>query len=210
MAKKKFYVVWKGAKTGIFETWDECLRQVSGFDGALYKSFAGLEEAEKAFAENPWKHIGKESTGTKKTGQYNSPVGRPQMNSISVDAAWNTVSKDMEYQGVITATGEIIFHQGPYRDGTNNIGEFLGIVHGLAWLKQRGSILPIYTDSKTAISWVSRKKAKTKLEPTDHNKVLFELLERAEKWLRENHWDNPILKWHTDVWGEIPADFGRK
>ena len=45
MAKKKFYAVRKGYKTGIFETWDECKAQVNGYKGAEYKSFPTKEEA---------------------------------------------------------------------------------------------------------------------------------------------------------------------
>ena len=43
----KFYAVRKGKKTGIFSTWDECKEQVTGFKGAVYKSFKTLEEAEE-------------------------------------------------------------------------------------------------------------------------------------------------------------------
>ena len=46
----KFYEVKKGKKTGIFSTWDECKEQVTGFKGAVYKSFKTLSEAE-AFLE---------------------------------------------------------------------------------------------------------------------------------------------------------------
>jgi caulimovirus viroplasmin len=46
----KFYAVKKGKKTGIFSTWDECKEQVTGFKGAVYKSFKTLSEAE-AFLE---------------------------------------------------------------------------------------------------------------------------------------------------------------
>ena len=99
---------------------------------------------------------------------------------------------------------------GPYRDGTNNIGEFLAIVHALALLKQHQSDLPVYSDSKTAISWVKKKKANTKVQATAQNKKLLELLLRAEKWLIDNNYPNKILKWETEKWGENPADFGRK
>ena len=102
------------------------------------------------------------------------------------------------------------FHKGPYPNATVNIGEFLALVHGLALLKQQNSDIPIYSDSRTAMSWVRRKKANTKLARTAKNKDVFDLIERAEYWLRNNTWKNPILKWETKAWGEIPADFGRK
>jgi ribonuclease HI len=117
----------------------------------------------------------------------------------------------MEYQGVDTQTRENLFHMGPYPDGTNNIGEFLALVHALAYLQQNN--LPtkiIYSDSKIAIGWVKKKKCGTKLAPTRNNGKLFEYIDRAERWLMNNRYNNPILKWETEVWGEIPADFGRK
>ena len=105
--------------------------------------------------------------------------------------------------------GQEIFHFGPIY-GTNNIGEFLAIVHGLALLKQKNLNMPIYSDSRNALSWVKQKKCKTKLERTEKTEALFQLIERAEKWLKENTYTTPLLKWETDVWGEVPADFGRK
>ena len=116
----------------------------------------------------------------------------------------------MEYQGVETSTKKRLFHVGPFPEGTNNIGEFLGIVHGLGYLKKYGFSIPVYTDSKTAIAWVKKKKANTKITPNKKNAELLELISRAEDWLHNNTWDNPILKWETKDWGEIPADFGRK
>ena len=115
----------------------------------------------------------------------------------------------MEYRGVYIGTGEEIFHFGPMF-GTNNIGEFLAIVHGLALLKQRGIDLPIYSDSRNALIWVKSKTCKTKLPRDSKSEELFQYIERAEKWLKENSYSTKLLKWETDKWGEIPADFGRK
>ena len=116
----------------------------------------------------------------------------------------------MEYQGVETNTGKVLFKIGPLHDGTNNVGEFLALVHGLAFLQQKGSLLPIYSDSKIAMGWIQKKKCNTKLEKTKRNATLFDLIKRGEKWLKNNTFDNEILKWKTKSWGEIPADFGRK
>lgn len=204
--KQKYYVVWNGRKKGVFSTWKECEQQVSGFDKARYKSFENEEEAMLAF-----------SAGAPQRGAFSvkKPVlkntnTRPIMTSISVDAACAGNPGIMEYQGVETSTGKRIFHGGPYPEGTNNIGEFLAIVHGLSYLKKYNFYLPIYTDSKTAIAWVKKKKANTKIEPSPKNAELLELVKRAETWLQNNSWSNPILKWETADWGEIPADFGRK
>ena len=117
----------------------------------------------------------------------------------------------MEYRGVDTKTQDQIFLVGPFKKGTNNVGEFLALVHGLAYLQQVGKhTMPIYSDSRTAMAWVRNKKTKTNLKRSAVNDKLFQLIERGEKWLKTNKYDNPILKWNTVEWGEIPADFGRK
>lgn len=140
-----------------------------------------------------------------------SGVGGPAINnSIAVDAACSGNPGKMEYRGVYLRTGKEIFHFGPVW-GTNNIGEFLAIVHGLALLKQKGlHDMPIYSDSVNAQIWVRKKKCKTTLERNEKTEELFKLIERAEAWLHNNTWRNQIIKWPTDEWGEIPADFGRK
>ncbi len=137
-------------------------------------------------------------------------IGEPNLYSIAVDAASSGNPGRMEYRGVDTQTGKLLFHQGPYQQGTNNVGEFLALVHGLAYLKKQGSDRAIYSDSRIAIGWVRKKKCGTKLAPHSSNKILFELIARAETWLKSNTYKTPVLKWETKAWGEIPADFGRK
>ena len=209
--KKKFYVVWKGLQPGIYDTWDKCKAQVHGYDQALYKSFPSKEMAEVAYNNNPWTYMGanKEQTVTISTGSYKD-IPEIIKNSISVDAACSGNPGVMEYRGVYTADGVQLFHDGPYKDGTNNIGEFLAIVYALAMLKQKGSNIPIYTDSITAIAWIRKRHCNSKLEKNDNNSNLFDVIDRANKWLLNNDWNNKIIKWDTEKWGEIPADFGRK
>lgn len=210
MGKNKFFVVWEGKEPGIYRSWDECKRQIHGFGGAIYKGFATEAEAREAIASPCWDYIGKKVKVKTPTKEDLTKFGTPNFESLSVDAACSGNPGIMEYRGVYTKTGEEIFRQGPFKEGTNNIGEFLALVHGLALLKQKNSPLPIYTDSITAIAWVKAKKAKTKLEKNETNAVLFDLMARAEVWLKQNEYSTQIMKWETTVWGEIPADFGRK
>ncbi|MDD7318980.1 MAG: reverse transcriptase-like protein [Prevotella sp.] len=128
----------------------------------------------------------------------------------AVDAGCSGNPGPMEYQGIDLATGARLFHFGPMR-GTNNIGEFLAIVHALALCRQHGlHNKTIYSDSYNAILWVKNRKCKTKLERTPETARLYDIILRAEKWLATNEFHNPIVKWDTAKWGEIPADFGRK
>ena len=211
MAKNKFYVVWKGLNPGVYDNWNACKMQVEGQDGAKYKSFETREEAYAAF-EKDFKEFIKPASATRTMQKL--PVlngGRPILDSIAVDAACSGNPGLMEYRGVYTHNKQEIFHQGPYKDATNNIGEFLALVHALAALKKQGKEdVLIYSDSKIAIGWVKKGKSNTKLEPTGRNEIIFDLIDRAEKWLQSNSFKNPIAKWETRSWGEIPADFGRK
>ena len=209
MAKKKYYVVWEGNNTGIFDSWAECQLQIKGYPNARYKSFKTREEAEAAYGGAAADFIGK----NKKAQQYISEEAREAIiwDSIAVDAACSGNPGDMEYRGVDTKTGTELFRVGPFKQGTNNIGEFLALVHGLAQLKKEGKHeLPIYSDSKIAMGWVKKKVVNTKLKRTRANAKLFALIERGITWLKKNTYKNPILKWETKSWGEIPADFGRK
>ncbi|MDA3613943.1 ribonuclease H1 domain-containing protein [Polluticaenibacter yanchengensis] len=210
MVKKKYYVVWVGRQSGIFESWEDCSEQVSGYPKAVYKSFKTKELAEQAFKSESKEFIGKDIVETELTSEQIALIGEPIKDSISVDGAWNTETGVVEYQGVHTAKGNTLFKVGPMEDGTNNIVEFLAIVHALAYCKQQNLKLPIYSDSRNAIGWVKNKQARTKLDRSDKNEKLFELIDRAIKWLKENEYDNLILKWETKAWGENPADFGRK
>jgi ribonuclease HI len=212
MAKStKFYVVWQGKKPGIYSSWSECQEQINGVKTALYKSFESKAEAEMAFAGKAEDYIQKKSAVKAPTTKFKKNNHAIIWDSISVDAACSGNPGLMEYQGVDTKTKERIFHQGPFLMGTNNIGEFLAIVHALALYKQKGlHNRPIYSDSVTAMGWVKKKKANTKLEQNAKTAKLYELILRAENWLKQNSFTNPIIKWETEDWGEIPADFGRK
>jgi len=208
--KKKFYVVWKGKRPGIYESWDDCKAQITGQKGAQYKSFASFDEAKKAFNSNYEFYKGKKKGELELSPELLLKIGEPNYHSISVDAASSGNPGVMEYQGVDTKTKKKLFKQGPFQQGTNNIGEFLALVHGLAFLKQNKSDRIIYTDSRTAMSWVRKKTCNTKLVETKKNKDLFDLIRRAIDWLNKNSYNTPIVKWETKAWGEIPADFGRK
>jgi ribonuclease HI len=208
--KKKYYVVWRGVEPGIYNTWNECLLQVKGYPDAKYKAFPTRKDAEDAFARG-YEEVEKPVKGSKAHAEKVRSREGIILESWSVDAACSGNPGLLEYQGVHTRDSSQIFHVGPLQQGTNNTGEFLALVHALALLKRIGDdSTPIYSDSKIAIGWVKKKSAKTKLKRTSANRKLFELIERAEEWLRQNTYKNPLLKWETKQWGEIPADFGRK
>jgi len=211
MAKKeKFYVVWEGHRPGIYTKWDDCKAAVKGYPNAKYKSFDTFDIAKKAYNGNYNDYKGKTKSKKTLSPEQLASIGEPDLYSIAVDAASSGNPGKMEYRGVDTQTEKQLFHQGPFAQGTNNIGEFLALVHGLAYLKQKNSDRIIYSDSKIAIGWVKRKSCNTKLQRNAKNAKMFELVDRAIQWLKTNTYTTEIKKWETKAWGEIPADFGRK
>lgn len=223
MAKQKYYVVWNGVSPGVYSSWTDCKLQINGFVDAVYKSFDTKEEAERAYQSSPYLYIKKKKTSVAapkaSAAVPDVPADRTdtvlplpcevQAEALAVDAACSGNPGPMEYRGVYLRTGETVFHFGPVY-GTNNIGEFLAIVHALALMEKKGVSMPIYSDSRNAIGWVRQKRCKTKLERTPRTEELYGMIGRAEAWLRSHEVTVPIRKWETERWGEVPADFGRK
>ncbi|HMN89768.1 MAG TPA: ribonuclease H family protein [Saprospiraceae bacterium] len=202
--KQKYYVVWQGLEPGIYESWQACQAQIKGYPGAKYKAFDSRYEAETAFAGNYTDVI-----TTKKSTSAAPNLEDVIWDSIAVDAACSGNPGVMEYRGVDTRSGAQLFYQ-KFELGTNNIGEFLALVHALAMFQKTGEATPIYTDSRNAMKWIRDKRCKTTLLRNVRTERLYQVIERAEKWLHVHTFPNKILKWDTERWGEIPADFGRK
>ena len=206
-AEKKFYVVRKWKEIWIFDSRNECKESVNGYSDAKYKWFSSKEDAEFALNEW-WEKYYEVKKVTKKVESKNEDI--PFFaESIAVDAACSGNPGEMEYRWIDLQTWKEIFHE-KFKIWTNNIGEFLAIVHWLNYLWNDNRV--IYSDSKIAISWINQWKCKTQIntnESSDFSKTLL-MIERAEKWLEENGITHKILKRNTEDWWEIPADFGRK
>ncbi|BBH22938.1 ribonuclease H [Paenibacillus baekrokdamisoli] len=219
MAKQKFYVVWVGRKPGVYVSWSDCQEQINKFDDAKFKSFETKAAAEEAYKAGWKKHWGQGSKGPSSSQPQKSSSKRSSSaatdeeidyNSISVDVGTSGNPGPVEYKGVDTQSGEILFSVGPIRKGTNNLGEFLAIVHGLAYLKKQGSNKTLYSDSVNALKWVKQKAVSSTLVKDDSTAEIWELVDRAVRWLHTNTYDTKVVKWQTKQWGEIKADYGRK
>ncbi len=206
MKKQKYYAVWKGRRRGIYLDWESCAAQVKGFPGAQYMTFGTREEAERALHGSYEEALDRPASNQK----WLLAAQPPRPGSYVVDAACSGSPGRLEWRGVNLASGKVLFHEGPYQKGTNNIGEFLAVVQALQLLARQHLALPVYTDSATALAWVRRGKCRTSLKPERVNAPLFTLIARAEAWLQEHPPATPLLKWDTNAWGEIPADFNRK
>ncbi|GIP00962.1 ribonuclease H [Paenibacillus lautus] len=220
MAKQKYYVVWVGKVPGIYTSWGECQQQVNQFTGAKFKAFESRSEAEQAYAAGYKNYWGQQSGSKPGSSGFKSykrssasaaeEPGEIDYDSISVDVGTRGNPGPVEYKGVDTQTGDILFSCGPISKGTNNLGEFLAIVHALAYLKKMGSTKTVYSDSMNALKWLKQKKVATTLPRDASTQEIWDLVDRAEHWLRTNTYENKVLKWQTKSWGEIKADYGRK
>lgn len=193
----KWYIVWNGREPGVYESWDECRSQIHGFKGASYKAYKNIsrEKAEELFR----------SGGSAILATDVHPDG------IAVDASSRGNPGKMEYRGVVVETKDEVFRSQIYPKGTNNMGEFLAIVHAMALMEKLGYYQPIYSDSKVALLWVANKKCKSNLVHDASTDLLWRHIHRAEQWLEAHDLSRyQILKWDTRSMGEIPADFGRK
>lgn len=216
----KFYTVFKGRVPGVYDDWGDALEQIEGYQDASYRGYATASEASEAYrrftAKEDASDLGKflsraSSRILPKPGQPDyMTIPEVDLHAWAVDASCLGNPGRMEYQGVELMTGRTLFRIGPFEDATNNIGEFLAIVHAMALMTQKGEYHNIYSDSVSGMAWVRTHKVKTQLKPTDRNGKVFELMARAVTWLNTHQFPAKVLKWQTERWGEIPADFGRK
>ena len=206
----KFYVVWSGKTPGIYHTWIECKASVTGTPGAKFKSFKTRIEAEHAYANGP---------DAPPADRVFPPeiAASPSGFALAVDGACSGSKMVGENRGVLIPSNKEVFRMGPYDNATNNIMEFLAIVKGFRWLKAKGIMMPIYSDSMVAMGWVRETgECKTNRVPPFGSPLHSEIL-TAHRWLRSaekageiEKYRDLLRKWETDVYGEIPADFGRK
>lgn len=204
----QFYGVWVGRKPGIYTTWPDCQAQTSGYSGAKFMKLNAktMEEAQAEYdrlaeGHNISKAIKKETS-----------VSKAQDDVLTVDGASN--GTHCEYQAVWHPSREQAFASKRFENGTNNIAEFLGLVHAIKYLMEHNKPLKVYTDSVTAMAWIRDKKANTTAHLTGKaTNELTQLITEAEQFLQQNAAilnKAEILKWDTKHWGEIPADYGRK
>lgn len=211
---KKYYVVFKGSEVGVFETWDECQKSVKGYKGASFASFKNRAEAEQALSVGDlakWKKW--RAALEKDRWMHSEAVGDGPC--IAVDAACSGFPGPVEYRGVLLPQLSEAFKCGPFKNGSNNIGEFLAIVTAMRWQDERSMNIPIFSDSKCAIAWTTNgnNSCNTTMKREDMDPELLYEIRRAESWLRgprSGRYLANVKKWNTAEWGEIPADYGRK
>ena len=141
MATKKFYAVREGRVPGIYNTWDECKANVTGFSGAVYKSFTSLEEA-KAFM----------GQGQVKQTQKSEAVAY-------VDGSYNIATKEYSYGMLMYVKDDVVEQAEKFDDPEmcqmrNVAGEIEGSMHAMQYCLDNGiKSLDIYYDYAGIEKW---------------------------------------------------------
>ena len=141
---EKYYAVKKGLKTGIFRTWDECKASVSGYSGAVYKSFQSEEEARSFLGLN---------------GQKEEGVQNPCCVEIYVDGSYNSATEEFSYGMVVLLGGQEETYSQSFRDEElatmrNVAGEIKGAEAAMQYALDHGiREIAIYHDYEGIAKW---------------------------------------------------------
>lgn len=213
MAKNKFYVVWKGRDTGIFTSWSEVNELIKGFSGAEYKSYADQETAELEFSLGSPKGRSNDEnhTTTKLKEEPSDDHKAPDHECLTVDGSYLGGKKIMQYRCVWNQSKEEVFSTKPIEGGNQNIAEFLALVGAMKYrVSTKQYDLHIYSDSQTALSWVRNCKIKSSYDLSQLDEVVQERIYGALKFIAKSGVRKNLYKWDSALWGDIPADYGRK
>ncbi len=218
----------------MFDTWDACAKQTTGFAGAKFKSFPTADAARAAFIDGDQAHVnyqgkapadrpagasGSSKVAKRKPAAADYPVGP----ALCVDAACDTTRWVMECRGVWLGDGSAIggagdgeeaFAFGPFADANGNLGEFLALATALRLAAEAGPSgagWTVYCDSITAMAWVRKRVIRSVFLDDDRaGPEVRAHVEDALAWLKNHTSPAKVVKWDTPRWGEIPADYGRK
>lgn len=198
----RYYVVWKGRRPGIYDSWEACKAQVDGFPNARFKAFPTLNIARRALELGP--------RAAELPTWFLAEPG-PEVPSVAVDAAASQAHGPVLYRGVVLLPEghtKLLF-EGQLPEATVNAGEFVALVEALCRLHEQGCVLPVYTDSRVALTWYQKGGPPEKVRRA-WSEALRRAVEDAAAWLAAHPGPWDVRFWDTPNWGENPADFGHK
>jgi len=181
---KKTYVIWKGAKTGIFTTWPEVQQHTAGRSDAQYMGFESKTQAEQAFASTYTKALTQRALLKKGSNSTINNVAPNKNNAVrSLKSSSKAVSNppikaDIEIycDGACSpnpgksGTGVAVYEYGKVTslyyglyqaNGTNNTAELNGLLSAFQLAehfinKDDNTTLCILSDSKYSIDCITK------------------------------------------------------
>jgi len=175
---KKYYVVWKGAQTGVFDNWSKVQETTAGRSDAQFMGFPSKAEAEAAFTSTYTKALTKRSLA--KNGSSSAPKSKSTAStaSASLTSKSRNVSNDADINiycdGACSpnpgqsGTGVAVYHQSEIKElwyglyepnGTNNTAELNGMLEAFKLAKsyiKSGKSVQVLSDSKYSIDSITK------------------------------------------------------
>lgn len=179
---EKYYAVKEGLSRGIFLTWEECKASVSGYSGAVYKSFKTRQEAEE--------FIGNISNGKVSIG--NPSIGEVDVCKtgdcvkIYVDGSYNSATKEFSYGMVVLSENNEETFSRKFDDESlasmhNVAGEIKGAQAAMQYaLDHQIPAIEIYHDYEGIAKWCLGL-WKTNKEGTKAYKEFYDMASRQVK-----------------------------
>ena len=180
-SKKKYYAVKAGHKPGIYETWDECKKNVDGYPGAQYKSFKTLKEAEDFLVTG---YVYKErDTRTleevlEARAQEEKEDGSASEAVAYVDGSFNSETEEYSYGMVIYHGGNVFedsmcFNNPDMVSLRNIAGEIEGSMHAISYCLEHGiKSVDIYYDYIGIEKWAKGEWKTNTKGTTDYKKYI--------------------------------------
>jgi len=171
---KKFYVVWKGAKTGVFSTWSEVQNHTQGRSDAQFMGFPSKEEAEAAFASTYTKALMKRSLANKSTTSSTTTTKKVASPKLAPSTDKITAEIQIYCDGACSpnpgksGTGLALYQQGKINslyyglyqaNGTNNTAELNGLLYAFKLAKKylpNVEQVQVLSDSKYSIDCITK------------------------------------------------------
>ncbi len=151
---KKYYAVKAGRQTGIFQAWDKCKAQVTGFPNAQFKGFDTLQEAESYLGAS----AGTSPAPANQADTFTPPTATDEA-AAYVDGSFDVKTNTFSFGVVLFHNGRTLQFAGADQDAhlssmRNVAGEIKGAQHAMAYCVEQGiSRLHLYYDYAGIEHW---------------------------------------------------------
>jgi ribonuclease HI len=200
-ARKRYYAVIRGRKTGIFTSWfgaGGAQEQVKGFPCAVYRGFASRQEAEDYFSQGAAERSIVARQPAKESLSKPAPPVKGRYVSIYTDGGCINNPGPGGYGAIVIVGSSRVELTGGYRFTTNNRMELTACIVALRTLKERSRAV-LTTDSQYVVNgiqkgwaqrWRSRNWMRDKVHKAENSDLWSDLLDVLEmhevtfQWIR--------------------------
>ncbi len=209
MAKYSCYAVLEGRVPGVYDTWNECSAQVTGYSGAIFKGHICHSSARYEFRLHQRRKIAKFKIRTTPLAKKKKVSTLPTSEYIVAGASYDRFNDTLTYRVVMGGTNETLFESEVYSGGNQSLGEYLALIEALKWVRENYKHdIPVLSNSMSAIIWIENKAYKGSLGIHDMDSDLYLELKKAKEYLSDMCQDGykyslNTLKWNNKLLGCI-------